>query len=84
MALRLYKNSPTRGRWRGAYYEKGNLEIHSSDAGGDTDRYCDYTRCDLLFRRIKTSPTPNPNPSPVMGKGAEGGGGMVERRRCDI
>ena len=24
--------------------EKGNLEIHSSDAGGDTHRYSDYPR----------------------------------------
>ena len=25
---------------KGKRHEKGNLEIHSSDAGGDTDRYC--------------------------------------------
>ena len=51
MASMLYKNSPTRGRWRGAYV-KGNLEIHSSDFGGYTYRHSDDPRRDQLFRCI--------------------------------
>ena len=37
-------------------HEKGNLEIHSSDAGGNPYRYSDHPRRDQLFRCIKKSP----------------------------
>jgi len=40
----------------GGYYEKGNLEIHSSDAGGDTDRYCDYSRRNLVYGDLREAP----------------------------
>ena len=33
--------------------EKGNLEIHSSDAGGDNDRYRDYPWCGELHVRLQ-------------------------------
>ena len=53
MASMLYKNSPTRGRWRGAYV-KGNLEIHSSDLGGYSYRYCDNPRsAELHVREVR-------------------------------
>ena len=37
--------------WEGLVrlYEKGNLEIHSSDRGGDTDRYRDNPRRSKLY-----------------------------------
>ena len=44
-------------------YEKRNLEIHSSDAGGNPYRYSDYPRRDLLYI------TPFPDPFPVKGQG---------------
>ena len=54
-------------------YEKGNLEIHSSDAGGDNDRYCDQSRSAELY----VIPTPA---LPV----GEAGVTFVTRNTCNI
>ena len=52
----------------GGYYEKGNLEIQSSDYRKHTDCYCDHPRSDKLFRCIKQARPLTPTLPPGGGR----------------